>query len=60
MLNSMERPDIVSFEYITIRRGLMKLCGLSDSTEEEFSRYKNNYFPYYSVASIYLWKTSFE
>jgi len=38
MLNSMERPDIVSFGDVAIRRGMIKLYGLSNITGEEFSR----------------------
>lgn len=58
LLNSMERPDIVSFGDIAIRRGMMKLYGISELTKEQFNKYKNRYSPYGSVASIYLWKLS--
>jgi O-6-methylguanine DNA methyltransferase len=56
LLNSMERPDIVSWGDIAIRRGMMKLYGLSKITKEQFNEYKKGYSPYGSVASIYLWK----
>lgn len=59
LLNSMERPDILSFGDIAIRRGIMKLYGLSELTKEQFAKYKKLYSPYGSVASIYLWKISF-
>ncbi|SFL70391.1 DNA-3-methyladenine glycosylase II [Pelosinus propionicus DSM 13327] len=60
LLNSMERPDIVSWGDIAIRRGMMNLYNLSDITKEQFEKYKKQYCPYGSVASIYLWKLSFE
>jgi DNA-3-methyladenine glycosylase II len=60
LLNCMERPDIISYGDIAIRRGIMMLYGLSELTKEEFVEYKNRYSPYGSVASIYLWKVSYE
>ncbi len=60
LLNSMERPDIVSWGDIAIRRGMMNLYNLKTITKEQFEKYKKQYSPYGSVASIYLWKLSFE
>jgi DNA-3-methyladenine glycosylase II len=60
LVNSMERPDVVSWGDIAIRRGMSKLYGLEDVTKEQFNEYKRRYSPYGSVASIYLWKISFE
>jgi DNA-3-methyladenine glycosylase II len=60
LLNSMERKDIISYGDIAIRRGIMKLYGLSELTKEQFMVYKNKYSPYGSVASIYLWRISYE
>jgi DNA-3-methyladenine glycosylase II len=60
LLNSMERPDIISYGDIAIRRGIMKLYGLSELSKEQFVNYKNRYSPYGSVASIYLWRISYE
>lgn len=56
----MERPNIVSFGDMAIRRGMIKLYGLSELTKDQFIEYKNRYSPYGSVASIYLWRLSFE
>jgi DNA-3-methyladenine glycosylase II len=58
LLNSMERPNVVSWGDIAIRRGMMNLYGLSELTKNQFDDYKNRYSPYGSVASIYLWKLS--
>jgi DNA-3-methyladenine glycosylase II len=60
LLNSMERPDIVSWGDIAIKRGMMKLYGHTEITKEQFDGYKRGYSPYGSVASIYLWRISFE
>ncbi|MGE5627630.1 MAG: DNA-3-methyladenine glycosylase family protein [Solirubrobacterales bacterium] len=60
LLNSMERPDIVSFGDIAIRRGMMKLYDLKELTRDQFNEYKGRYSPYGSTASIYLWRLSFE
>lgn len=60
LLNCMERPDIISYGDIAIRRGIMKLYDLSELTKEQFISYKNRYSPYASVASIYIWRVSYE
>ncbi|NUU60587.1 DNA-3-methyladenine glycosylase family protein [Paenibacillus agri] len=60
LINSMERPDIVSWGDIAIRRGMMKLYGLDSLTREQFEQYRKRYSPWGSVASIYLWELSFE
>lgn len=60
LLNSMERKDILSYGDIAIRRGLMKLYNLNELKKEQFMIYKNRYSPYGSVASIYLWRLSYE
>lgn len=60
LLNCLERPNIISYGDIAIRRGMMKLYSLTELTKEEFAAYKNRYSPYASVASIYLWRLSYE
>lgn len=60
LLNSLERPNVMSYGDIAIRRGIMKLYSLTDLTKEQFTVYKNRYSPYASVASLYLWKISYE
>lgn len=60
LINSMERPDVVSWGDIAIRRGMMKLYGLSSLSKEQFDQYRLRYSPFGSVASIYLWEISFE
>ncbi|OXM83424.1 DNA-3-methyladenine glycosylase family protein [Paenibacillus rigui] len=60
LIHSMERPDIVSWGDIAIRRGMMKLYGHSSITKQQFDHYRRQYTPFGSVASIYLWEISFE
>jgi len=60
LINSMERRDVVSWGDIAIRRGMMKLYGLSEITKEQFEEYRLRYSPLGSIASIYLWTISFE
>ncbi|MHB8127626.1 MAG: DNA-3-methyladenine glycosylase family protein [Mobilitalea sp.] len=60
LLNSMERPNIISYGDIAIRRGIIKLYGLSELNKEQFMVYKNRYAPCASVASIYLWRLSYD
>ncbi|MMZ64296.1 DNA-3-methyladenine glycosylase [compost metagenome] len=58
LLHSLERPDVVSWGDLAIRRGMMRLYGLSALTKAEFDAYRARYSPYGSVASIYLWELS--
>jgi len=60
LLNCLERKNIISYGDIAIRRGIMKLYNLNELTKEQFIVYKNRYSPYASVASLYLWKLSYE
>ncbi|WP_339316803.1 DNA-3-methyladenine glycosylase 2 family protein [Paenibacillus sp. FSL R10-2734] len=60
LLNSMERPDVISWGDIAIRRGMVKLYGLDTLTKDQFEQYRLTYSPLGSVASIYLWEISFQ
>ncbi|MEI7028034.1 DNA-3-methyladenine glycosylase family protein [Paenibacillus sp. y28] len=60
LLHAMERPDIVSWRDIAIRRGMMKLYQLPSLNKAQFEQYRHRYSPFGSVASIYLWEISFE
>lgn len=58
LILSMERPDVVSFGDLAIRKGMEKLYGFEKLTKGQFDEYKSLYSPYGSVASIYLWELS--
>lgn len=55
LIFSMQRPDVVSWGDLGIKRGMMALYGLEELTREQFEKYKKRYSPYGSVASLYLW-----
>ena len=55
LIFSLQRPDVVSWGDLAIRRGMMNLYGLDSLTREQFERYRKRYSPYGSVASLYLW-----
>ncbi len=56
LIFSLERPDVLSFADLGIRRGLMRLHHLDDLSEAVFDKYRNMYSPYGSTASLYLWE----
>lgn len=58
MIFSMERPDVVSWGDLAIRRGMCNLYNHKELTRDQFERYKKRYSPYGSVASLYLWVLS--
>ena len=60
MIFSMERPDIVSWGDLAIKRGMCRLYNHKELTKTQFERYKKRYSPYGSVASLYLWVLSAE
>ena len=58
LIFSLQRPNVVSYGDLAIRRGMMKLYGLKELPKEKFARYAKRYAPYGSVASLYLWELS--
>lgn len=60
MIFSMQRPDIVSWHDLAIRRGMVTLYGLPDLKRAQFDDYRRCYSPFGSVASLYLWQISKE
>jgi len=58
LIFSMERPDVVSWSDLAIRRGMRALYGLETLDREQFERYRERYSPYGSIASLYLWAVS--
>ena len=56
LIFSLQRPDVVSYGDLGIRKGMMKLYGLESLTKNQFESYREHYSPYGSVASLYLWE----
>ncbi|MGB4500087.1 MAG: DNA-3-methyladenine glycosylase 2 family protein, partial [Natronincolaceae bacterium] len=57
-IHSLERPDILSYKDLGIRKGIIKLYELEELSIEEFETYRRRYSPYSTVASLYLWEIS--
>lgn len=58
MIFSMQRPDIVSWDDLAIRRGMMMLYHHRKLDRSKFDKYRRRYSPYGTVASLYLWEIS--
>lgn len=52
----MQRPDIVSYGDLAIRRGMRMLYRHRQLDKKLFSKYARRYSPYGTVASLYLWE----
>ena len=58
LLFTLQRPNILSFKDLGIRRGLCLLHRHRRLTPALFARYRSRYTPFCSVASLYLWKVA--
>lgn len=56
LIFGLKRPDVVSWNDLGIRRGMMNLYGLSSLERQQFEIYRERYSPYGTVASLYLWE----
>lgn len=52
---SMQRPDVLSYGDLAIRRGIMKLYGLEELNEEQFHLLTDRFSPYRTTAALYFW-----
>ena len=55
LLFCLQRPDIFSYDDLTIQRGLRMLYHHREISRPLFERYRSRFSPYGSVASLYLW-----
>ena len=55
LLFCLQRPDVLSYGDLGIRRGICRLYHHKELPRERFERYRRRYSPYGSVASLYLW-----
>lgn len=60
LIFSLGRMDVISYDDLAIRRGMKILYNLDKLTLKDFKTYSQNYSPYSTVASLYLWKLSSE
>ena len=60
LIFSLQRPDVVSWGDLAIRRGMMNLYGLEELKRKDFEKFRKRYSPHGTVASLYLWRLSHE
>lgn len=58
LIFSLNRPNVLSYNDLAIRRGITNLYGLKELTRDQFEKFRARYSPYCSVASLYLWELS--
>ena len=58
MIFSLQRPDVVSYGDLAIRRGMRMLYKHRSIDRNLFEKYARRYSPYGTVASLYLWEIS--
>ena len=58
LIFTLNRPDVVSYHDLAIRKGMMRLYSLEKLSKKEFDEYRARYSPFGSVASLYLWEIS--
>ena len=58
LIFSLMRPNVISYDDLAIRRGMMNLYEHKELPKERFLRYAKRYLPYSSVASLYIWELS--
>lgn len=55
MLFSMQRPNVLSYGDLAIKRGIQMVYDLPKVDKKTVDELRNRYSPYASVASLYLW-----
>jgi len=60
LIFSLQRPNVVSWNDLAIRRGMSVLYGYDPLTKEQFEACRKRYSPYGTVASLYIWEVAHE
>lgn len=60
LIFSLQRPDILSWGDLAIRRGMITLYGEQQINKTSFEIYRQRYSPFGSIASLYLWQIARE
>lgn len=58
LIHCFNNMNIISFNDLGIKRGIMRLHNLEEITKEDEIYFKKLYHPYATIASIYLWEHS--
>ncbi len=56
LMFSLGRKDILSYEDLGVKNGLMKLYGLDSISKKEFQSYREKFSPLGTLASLYFWE----
>lgn len=56
LMFSLCRKDILSYEDLGVKNGLMKLYGLESISKKEFRIYQEKFSPLGTLASLYFWE----
>ena len=57
---SLQRPDVLAYDDLGIRKGMCCLYGLDSLTKQQFAEYRARYAPHATVAALYLWHNAAE
>ena len=57
---SLQRPDVLAYDDLGIRKGICRLYGLDSLTKQQFAAYRARYAPHATVAALYLWHIAAE
>lgn len=60
LIFSLKRMDVMSYDDLAIRRGIMRLYHEEKVSKEFFAKLHERYAPYQTYASFYLWHASME
>ena len=57
---SLQRPDVLAYDDLGIRKGMCRLYGLDSLTKQQFAAYRVRYAQHATVAALYLWHIAAE
>jgi len=60
LIFSLKRMDVMSYDDLGIRRGIMRLYHVEKVSKEFFAELRDRFEPYQTYASFYLWSASME
>lgn len=58
LIFSLQRPDVLSFGDLAIRRGICNLYGLTELSKADFEIIRRRLSPHNTIASLYFWELS--
>lgn len=57
---SLQRPDVLAYDDLGIRKGMCRLYGLDSVSKAQLAEYRARYAPHATVAALYLWHIAAE